>query len=79
MNPLRKLVRTISTHSVGVQPTIWESYKALGDVYAKRDNIDRQGSSSSLDALIYSRYPHISSTLITPKPVPAPLKDSVDL
>ncbi|VDM74746.1 unnamed protein product [Strongylus vulgaris] len=64
----KKLSRTISTHSIGVQPTIWESYKALGDVYSKQDNLDRQGSSSSLDTLIYSRYPHMTATLFAPKP-----------
>ncbi|KAK6035932.1 hypothetical protein COOONC_26564 [Cooperia oncophora] len=31
------IVRQVSTHSIGIQPTIWESYKALGDQYAKQE------------------------------------------
>ncbi|CAJ0609727.1 unnamed protein product [Cylicocyclus nassatus] len=74
----KKLPRTVSTQSVGVQPTIWESYKALGDVYSKQDNLDRKGSSSSLDTLIYSRYPQMSVTLIAAVPPPKAGKTIVE-
>lgn len=53
----REVTRQPTTQSTGVQPTIWETYQALGDQYSKQENLDRESSSSSLEALIQSRYP----------------------
>ncbi|VDK51211.1 unnamed protein product [Cylicostephanus goldi] len=55
----KKLPRTVSTQSVGVQPTIWESYKALGDVYSKQDNL------GTLIGPVHSRLAHPSSDTCT--------------
>ncbi|XGW32726.1 hypothetical protein V3C99_017339 [Haemonchus contortus] len=67
------VARQSSTHSIGVQPTIWESYKALGDQYAKQEEIDEESCSSSIEALIMSRY--AESFANAPIPTAQPSKD----
>ncbi|VDL74124.1 unnamed protein product [Nippostrongylus brasiliensis] len=62
-----EISRQPSTHSIGVQPTIWESYRALGDQYAKQDVLGRtpdttQQSHVTSTSTVYSA----SSTGITP-------------
>ncbi|CAJ0579059.1 unnamed protein product, partial [Mesorhabditis spiculigera] len=65
-SPAPSVVSKASRHG---QPTIWETYRVLGDQYAKPESA-RPDSSDSLDKLIKDRYPTPPQPEVVPQAAP---------
>ncbi|CAO4385124.1 unnamed protein product [Caenorhabditis nigoni] len=59
--------RPASSHSIGVQPTIWETYRVLGQQYSKSDLTERKPSVDSLEQMFEAR---LAETARTTKTIP---------
>ncbi|CAB3399285.1 unnamed protein product [Caenorhabditis bovis] len=57
-----ELERPTSSHSIGVQPTIWETYRVLGAQYSKADSATRKKSVDSLELLFEARLAETART-----------------
>ncbi|EGT30520.1 hypothetical protein CAEBREN_11762 [Caenorhabditis brenneri] len=60
--------RPASSHSIGVQPTIWETYRVLGQQYSKSDLTERKASVDSLEQMFEARL--AAETSRTTKTIP---------
>ncbi|CAI5454257.1 unnamed protein product [Caenorhabditis angaria] len=58
--------RPSSSHSIGVQPTIWETYRVLGQQYSKSDQNERKQSLDSLELLFEARQAETHRTESSP-------------
>eukprot|EP00081_Caenorhabditis_elegans_P025462 NP_508629.2 Uncharacterized protein CELE_R11G1.1 [Caenorhabditis elegans] len=67
--------RPASSHSVGVQPTIWETYRVLGQQYSKSDLTERKASVDSLEQMFEAR---LAETSRTTKTIPTVRTDKSD-
>ncbi|KAF1747676.1 hypothetical protein GCK72_024142 [Caenorhabditis remanei] len=67
--------RPASSHSIGVQPTIWETYRVLGQQYSKSDLTERKASVDSLEQMFEAR---LAETSRTTKTIPTVRTDKSD-
>ncbi|CAI2357014.1 unnamed protein product [Caenorhabditis sp. 36 PRJEB53466] len=67
--------RPASSHSIGVQPTIWETYRVLGQQYSKSDLTERKPSVDSLEQMFEAR---LAETSRTTKTIPTVRTDKSD-